>query len=255
MSTPDAEPHAPPPEFAALCAQVGIELEPEDVGRLAGFIALLVDANTRTNLTGVRDPAELWTRHVFDALTLMSVLESVDGPLDVLDIGSGGGLPALPLAIVRPTDRFTMLEATGKKCDFLEHAIASLGLSNASVLRGRAERLGHQITEPALRGRFDVVTSRAVGRVAVAAELCVPFAKDGGLVVLVKGAQAQEELAEAKKALHMLHAAPAGIVETPTGRLVVLEKLRATPKMYPRLDGEPKRAPLGVTGPAAGKPA
>jgi 16S rRNA (guanine527-N7)-methyltransferase len=90
------------------------------------------------------------------------------------------------------------------------------------------------------------VVSRAVGRLATLLELTVPLAKVGGLIVLTKGQKADEELAEAKQTLHMLHAAHAGTVDTPTGRLVVIEKLRDTPKMYPRGDGEPKRSPLGV---------
>ncbi len=258
-SPPDSpvKSHTPPEAFGELCAQIGLEIDPAELARHEQFVSLLLDANTRTNLTGAKESNEVWTRHVFDALTLISVLDSVDGPLDILDIGSGGGFPAIPLAIARPDDRFTLVDSTGKKCDFLDSVIADMGLTNVEVLRGRAEKLGQHgaIREDRdgerqrggpLRGRFDVVTCRAVGRVAVAAELCVPFAKEGGLVVLVKGAQAEDELAEAKKALHMLHAASAGVIATPTGRLVVLEKLRATPRMYPRLDGEPKRSPLGI---------
>lgn len=255
---------SPPAEFFELCQSVGLELEPAEVAGLHKFVGLLLDANTRMNLTGIHNPAELWTRHVFDALTLMAVLEELEGPLDILDIGSGGGLPALPLAVVRPQDRFTLLEATAKKCDFLREAAESLGLHRVEVICGRAEKYGHdrgtpvdrggeRVREGGMRDRFDVVTCRAVGRVAVAAELCVPFAKEGGLVVLVKGARAQEEMVEAKAALHMLHAAESAIVPTPTGQLVVLEKLRATPKVYPRPDGEPKRSPLGVSGKVAGR--
>jgi Predicted S-adenosylmethionine-dependent methyltransferase involved in bacterial cell division len=92
------------------------------------------------------------------------------------------------------------------------------------------------------------VLARAVGRLATLAEITVPFATVGGLCVLIKGAKADEELAEAKAALHLLHAAHAGTVATPTGRIVVLEKLRTTPRDYPRREGEPKRAPLGVKG-------
>lgn len=254
----DQDATLPPPEdFFGLCRSVGIELEQREIGLLGRFAGLMMEANTRVNLTGVRDGAELWTRHIFDALTLLAVLSELDGPLEVLDIGSGGGLPAIPLAIVCPDHRFTLLEATGKKCDFLRAVIATLGLANAQVLSGRAEKFGHdrgeavdrggeRVREGGYRERFDVVTSRAVGRVALAAELCVPFARVGGLVVLVKGAKAREELDEAKEALYLLHTSESGIVPTPTGQLVVLEKQRSTPRVYPRPDGEPKRSPLGV---------
>ncbi|MFG0259352.1 MAG: 16S rRNA (guanine(527)-N(7))-methyltransferase RsmG, partial [Phycisphaerales bacterium JB041] len=172
----------------------------------------------------------------------------------LIDVGSGGGLPAIPLAIVSPHLRFTLLEATGKKCDFLRHAITELGLDNAEVLQSRAEAAGQNRGDRqpdgsrlnAIRETFDAATARAVGPLAVIAELTVPLIKPGGLAILVKGQRADEELEEAKQALHLLGAAHAGTVDTPTGRVVVLEKLRVTPRTYPRRDGEPKRAPLGV---------
>ena len=90
------------------------------------------------------------------------------------------------------------------------------------------------------------VEIRALGRIAVASELCVPLAREGGIVALIKGQKADEELTEAKAALHMLHAVHTGTIDTKTGRIVILEKTRRTPKVYPRRDGEPKRSPLGV---------
>ncbi len=244
----------PPPAFLSMVAEAGIVLDAGELERLGSFAAMLLDVNQRINLTGVRSPEELWTRHIFDALTLIQVLEEVESPLRLLDIGSGGGLPAIPLAIVRPSDRFTLLEATGKKCDFLSLTAERLGLDNVTVLQGRAEQFGQIDDEHGLRSTFNVVTSRAVGRVAMASELCAPFAKVGGLIVLVKGGKAPEELTEAKAALHMLHLASAGLIPTPTGTLVVLEKLRETPAKYPRAVGEPKRAPLGVSKSAPGGP-
>ena len=163
-------------------------------------------------------------------------------------------MPAIPLAIVCPHLRFTLLEATGKKADFLRRAISSLGLANADVVQERAERAGQDRGQRApdggreggMRERFDAVTARAVGRLAVVAELTAPFARTGGLVLLVKGQRADEELAEGGAALRMLGADHAGTVDTPTGRIVVLEKVRSTPRDYPRREGEPKRAPLGL---------
>lgn len=249
----------PTPEFLAAASELGIEFEPGDLDRLARFLALLLDANTRTNLTAITDPGEAWTRHILDALTLLPMLAELPAdrpePPHVLDVGSGGGLPAIPLAIVCPHLRFTLLEATGKKADFLRAAIADLGLPNASVLQARAEAAGQDRGErtpdgsrqAALRESFDAVTARAVGRLAVVAELTVPFAKPGGLILLVKGQKADEELDEARPALALLGAAHAGTVDTPTGRIVVLEKTTRTPRTYPRRDGEPKRTPLGVS--------
>lgn len=250
-----ASDHIPPtPEFLSAAAELGIEFEPADLDRLARFLALLLEANTRTNLTAITDPAEAWSRHILDALTLLPLLADLPEGARVIDVGSGGGVPALPLAIVCPHLRFTCLEATGKKCDFLRQAIGSLGLANADVLQARAEAAGQDRgrRDPdgsrvgGTRETYEAVTARAVGRLAVVAELAVPLAKPRGLVLLVKGQKADEELAEAREALDLLGAAHAGTVETPTGRIVVLEKVRPTPRTYPRRDGEPKRAPLGV---------
>lgn len=243
-----------PESFLTAAAGLGIEFDVGDLDRLGRFLALLLEANTRTNLTAITDPEEAWLKHILDALTLLPMLAELPEGAGVLDVGSGGGVPAIPLAIVCPRLRFTLLEATGKKADFLRAAAADLGLDGVGVLQERAERAGQDRgrREPSgeragcLRGAFDAVTARAVGRLAVVAELTVPFARVGGLVLLVKGQRADEELAEAAEALSLLGAAHAGTVDTPTGRIVVLEKMRETPRTYPRRDGEPKRAPLGV---------
>lgn len=258
------EPIGPPGGFADRLAELGVELEPGEAEALARYAGLLLAANRAVNLTAVRTADELWLGHLADALALLPVLASTDqdaaesgrGPT-LIDVGSGGGLPGLVLAIVRPDAEVTLLDATAKKCRFLEHAARELGLGNVSVVHARAESAGQRRgvradrggvahREGGLRGVFDVVTARAVGRLATLAELTVPFARVGGLIALVKGARAGEELDEAKGALHLLHAGHAGTVETPTGRIVVLEKRRETPKGYPRADGVPKREPLGV---------
>ncbi len=255
--SPSVAPLSPPDSFLAGTREHSIELDAEEKRRIGLFLALLLDANTRTNLTAIRDPEEAWTRHALDALSLLAVLAEIPAGGTVLDVGSGGGVPGLVLAIARPELRYTLLDATAKKCEFMREAASAIGLSNVSVVQGRAEPLGHDRgervneggtsrREGGMRESFDLVTARALGRIAVASELTIPFAKVGGLVVLVKGAKADEELEEAKGALHLLHASHAATILTPTGRLVVLEKRRTTPKNYPRRDGEPKRTPLGV---------
>lgn len=225
-----------------------------DLERLGRFLALLLTANERCNLTAITEPAQAWIKHIFDALTLIPLLSEIEEGGCVADVGSGGGVPAIPLAICLPGLRFTLFEATAKKARFLESAIAALALGNAAVENLRAEDAGQDHKRH--RERYDAVTARALGRIAVSAELTVPLAKVGsGRVLLVKGERAEEELAEAKQALHLLHAAHAGTVETPTGRIVVLTHARKAPRDYPRRTGEPKRRPLGVSGgPTGGGP-
>lgn len=253
-----------PEAFVESARAFGVEFEPTDLERLGRYLALLLAGNEVVNLTAVRDAEEAWTRHILDAMTLMPVLAEAqiegDAGLRVLDVGTGGGLPGLALACVLPDASFTLLDATEKKCAFCRHAAKELGLERVRVVHARAEGAAHDRgvrqdsggtsrREGAMRGAFDVVVSRAVGRLATLAELTVPFARVGGLCALVKGARAEEELVEAKASLHLLHATHAGTVETPTGRIVVLEKRRETPRLYPRGNGEPKRKPLGVEVP------
>lgn len=244
----DLEALVPSDAWIERTKEFGIELEDREIELLGKYLAALMDVNTRTNLTAIRDAEQAWDRHIFDALTLVGVLHELpetDGRRRVIDVGSGGGLPGVPLAIVMGGVDFVLLDATKKKTDFIERCGDWLGLGNLSVINGRAERVGR---DPEHRGMYDGAMARAVGKVAMIAELTVPMVKVGGLVVLTKGEQAEEELKQAKKALHMLHTHHVGTVETPTGRVVVLEKQRTTPKMYPRKDGEPKRAPLGISG-------
>ena len=238
----DAATRLPPASFIESAAELGVTFEPGDTERLGLFLAYLLWANERINLTAIRDPAEAWTRHILDALTLLGPLSQLPPGAAVIDIGSGGGLPGIPLAITLPRVRFTLLEATGKKARFLGQVAARLQLPNVEIVNDRAEQAGAEGS--ALRGSFDAAVARAVGHTRVVAELALPLTRVGGLTLLVKGPRAAEELVEAKRALHALHAAHVGTIATPTGRIVVLEKLRATPACYPRRTGEPGRSPL-----------
>ena len=233
-------PPIPPEVVAALVAQ-GIELDAGDAERLRGYLQALLEANERFNLTAVTDPAGAWVRHVQDSLTLVPFIASA-GAKRVIDVGSGGGLPGMPLAIAMPDVEFTLLESTGKKAAFLSDTARTLGCANVRVVNERAEAAGQD--HRAHRATYDIAVSRAVGRLNVLAELTVPFVREGGTVLCIKGAQAPEEVAEAKQALYRLHAQVADLVRTPTGTVVVIEKVRATPRSYPRSPGEPKRRPL-----------
>lgn len=232
-----------PDEFIQAAETHGIAFDPDDLERLGVFLALLLDANTRFNLTAVTDPAEAWMKHVFDSLTLLSYVDAAQAG-SVIDVGSGGGLPGVPLAIAMPGVRFTLLEATGKKAGFLREAADALHLSNVTVVNERAETIGRD--RRSHREHYDVVVGRAVGRLAVLLELTIPLARVGGFVLAIKGARARVEIEQATGALRLLHCEIADTARTPTGTIVVIEKLRRTPKAYPRRPGEPKRSPLGL---------
>jgi len=237
----DPPPLVPPPTFLAAAEEAGLAFEADELARLGAYLARLLDANTRFNLTRIVDPAEAWTRHVLDSLTLLPwVLQSEAERL--LDVGSGGGLPGIPLAIAAPHVTVTLLEATGKKARFLEEVAVALRLDNVTVVRDRAETLAHD--RDGHREAYDVVTSRAVGRLPVLLELTVPFVRRGGLVLAIKGEQAEQEIEESAGALGTLMARPVDAVRTSTGTVVVIEKTGRTPRTYPRRPGEPRRVPL-----------
>jgi 16S rRNA (guanine527-N7)-methyltransferase len=235
-------PFSAPTSFLARAEQLNVAFDPGDMETLGLYLALLFDANTRFNLTAIRTPEEAWTRHILDSLTLVGPLVSLDATT-VIDIGSGGGIPGIPLAIVLPNIQFTLVEATGKKAKFLEEAVRRLQLRNVSVMCERAETIGQDHKHH--REHYDVVLARAVGKLPVLLELTVPLAKVGGHVLAMKGERAEREIIEARQALHLLHARVAETLMTPTGVIVVVEKQRKTPRAYPRPPGEPKRAPLG----------
>ena len=197
------------------------------------------------NLTGIRDPREAWRRHVLDALSLVGPLASIesdgDDPVRVADLGSGGGVPGLVLACVMSDVEFTLIEATGKKARVLERTAAALSRDNVSVVAERAETLGRDASH---RGRYDAVLARAVAPLRVLLELAVPLLRVRGVLLAVKGERAAEELETSRKALHALHAVATSTFKTATGTIVVVEKLRPTPRGYPRGPGIPSSRPL-----------
>ncbi len=227
----------PPPlsaerEIGARLAEEGVD--PEAASRLGAYGALLLEATRRMNLTAART-VEALVEHLLDALTLVPF---VLGP--IVDVGSGGGLPGIPLAIATGRS-VTLIEATAKKAAFLEEALARLGLGG-TVRAGRAEVLGH---DAGLRGAFLTATARAVGTAPTVAELTVPFLAVGGAAVLQRGAMDERERRALADAAPMLGAA-VGAEHALAGdrRIVLLEKRETTPGRFPRRTGVPDKRPL-----------
>jgi 16S rRNA (guanine527-N7)-methyltransferase len=220
LALPPSVPLAPPPGFAERLASIGVSLTETALAQLGDYLARMLAMNEQMNLTAIKEPDEAWERHILDALTLLPLLADLRAGDRLADIGSGGGVPGLPLAIARPDLDVTLVESTQKKAAFLAAVSAAMGLTNVSVRPERAEVLGKE----ELRGGFDVVTARAVGRLVALAPLTVPFARPGGLVLLVKGQRADEELAEARTVIERQHAVHEKTVATPTGRIVILRR-------------------------------
>jgi 16S rRNA (guanine527-N7)-methyltransferase len=204
--------------MGAALHELGVVLSPAQLVQLGDYLARLLAMNEHMNLTAITDPEQAWQRHVLDALTLCPLLRDLAPGARLLDVGSGGGIPGIPLAIARPDLRVTLIEATQKKAAFLRAVVEALGLHQVEVLAERAERL----TSGALRGSFDVVSARAVAKLDALMPLTAPFAKPGAHVLLIKGASVDDELARAAKTLARFHCTHERTITTRTGRVVVL---------------------------------
>jgi 16S rRNA (guanine527-N7)-methyltransferase len=226
LPLPSPAPLAPPDDLATRLQALGVALDAAAVARLGDYLARLLAMNESMNLTAIEDPAEAWEKHILDALTLVPLLADVRQGARLADVGSGGGLPGIPVAVARPDLRVTLVEATHKKAAFLSAVAEALGLAGVTVRAERAEQLG----AGELHGAFDVVTARAVGRLEALVPLTAPLAKEGGVLLLVKGRRAEEELAEAGKVIADQRCVYERTVDTPTGRIVVLRRGAGEPK-------------------------
>lgn len=231
-----------PDTFYDSIAELGIEFDDGDVGLLGSFLDFLLETNKLFNLTAVKEAKEAWTKHILDSLSLLPHLveEQVS---HVIDVGSGGGLPGIPLAITMPNVTFLLVESTKKKAKFLSEVSRKLELENVTVIAERAENLSTK--DGGFRDIADGVVARAVGPLNVLLELTVPFVKVGGVLVTIKGERAPIEIEDSKKALQVLKAEVESINRTETGTVLVIRKMGATPSAYPRLAGDPKRQPIG----------
>ncbi|MER3451517.1 MAG: 16S rRNA (guanine(527)-N(7))-methyltransferase RsmG [Thermus sp.] len=236
------------PEGKALLLEggraLGLDLAPY-LEAFSRYYALLREANQRLNLTALEGEREVVVKHFLDALTLVPT-GLFDQKEAVLDLGTGAGFPGLPLKILRPRLRMTLLEATRKKLDFTQEVVRALGLEGVRFLWGRAEELAHTPEREA----YDRVVARAVAPMPVLLELALPFLRVGGVFVAQKGPRVEEELRTSRRALELLGGR---LLEVQTlrlplseeeRRLVLVEKAAPTPLAYPRRPGVPERKPL-----------
>jgi 16S rRNA (guanine527-N7)-methyltransferase len=223
-----------------------IDLPSSMLGKLFIFIDLLLEANKISNLTAITDYQEALFKHLYDSLIILNRPEYKEAKR-VLDVGSGGGVPCIPLAICSPEKQFISLDSVQKKIRFQEQACQTLQLENIQLIWARAE---DYIKEFGAREQFDLVLARAVAPLNILAEITLPFVNINGYVLLYKGKDYQNELQEAKKAITIL----GGIVscttcaELPlnygTRSFIAIQKTHASPSEYPRKAGIPQKKPL-----------
>ena len=230
-------------------AALGIQLDTTQTGQFRRYYDLIMEWNKRFNLTRITDREQAILHHFLESLSISLVLSPALGRSNgrVLDLGSGAGLPGVPLMIAFPGLQVTLLDATAKKTKFLAHVVHELSLSNLTVCTGRAESLAHD-TE--LRESFDAVVAKGVAKLNVLAELTLAFCRVGGIVVAQKGRAVHDEIQEADRAIGLMGGETEDVKEvTLLGAaeprsLVVIRKSAPTPGRYPRRPGMPAKRPL-----------
>ncbi len=226
---------------------LGLRISPQQGEAFRWYASELIAWNKRFNLTAITDRAEIETKHFLDSLTCLSVMGAAPQG-KVLDVGSGAGFPGIPLKIVHPQLRLTLLESIGKKVAFCRHVVAGLGLEGVEVIQDRAETAGHMAGH---RQAYDWVVARAVAALPVLIEYVLPFLKLGCYAIAQKGETGPAEVQAAESALQVLGGRIEQVesVELPrvaeTRYLIVIRKSAATPVKYPRRAGIPAKRPLG----------
>ena len=220
--------------------KAGQTLTERQLEQFCEFGRLLVEKNQVMNLTAITEPTAVAQLHFLDS---MSVLKTWDcRGKTVIDVGCGAGFPGVPVAIGEPTANVTLLDSLQKRMNWLKEILPGLGV-NATVVAARAEEYVAQHRE-----QYDLATSRAVARLNILCELCLPYVKVGGKFLALKGAMTHEEVDEAKKAIATLGGRVADIFEYPVAdavhRIVIIEKVKPTPKAYPRKFAKIKQQPL-----------
>ncbi|NBD25055.1 16S rRNA (guanine(527)-N(7))-methyltransferase RsmG [Paenibacillus glycinis] len=232
--------------FADLLGQHGVALTPLQLQQFQTYYELLVEWNEKMNLTGITEREAVYEKHFYDSVTL-SFFMNMDEIAAMADIGSGAGFPSLPLKICFPHLKVTIVDSLNKRIQFLQHVVTSLSLSDVTCVHGRAEDIGRL---PAHRDAYDLVTARAVARLSGLNELCLPFARKGGVFAAMKGADPAEETQEAKRSLSELKGKLSNIhhlklpFEQSDRHIIVIDKLAATPAKYPRKAGLPLKQPI-----------
>ena len=218
-------------------------LPAEGVPSLLRYGELLVETNKVMNLTAITDPEEIASLHFLDSAALLT-LEDFRNK-SVVDVGTGAGFPGLPLRILEPTIRLTLLDSLGKRIQFLNRVCQELDLTDVACVHGRAEEFAAEHRES-----FDLAVSRAVAALPVLCELCLPLVRPGGKFLAMKSVDSDQELEAAKHAIETLGGAVSGVrdYEIPDTevrhRLILVEKVKKTPEKYPRMFAKIKKNPL-----------
>lgn len=233
-------------QFVQALKEQGILLSDHQRAQFRTYFELLVEWNEKMNLTAITDESSVYLKHFYDSISAAFYVD-LTGEKKICDVGAGAGFPSIPLKICYPELSVTIVDSLNKRIGFLEHLAEKLALDKVEFVHARAEDFGQN---KKYRETYDIVTARAVARLSVLSELCVPLVKKGGLFVAMKGAAADDELVDAKKPLSVLGAKlnkeysfllP---VEESERNIFVFFKVKNTPAKYPRKPGLPNKSPI-----------
>lgn len=233
--------------FLADLKEWNIELSETQLAQLETYYEMLVEKNKVMNLTAITEYDDVLKKHFLDSLALSRLVNISDKKFKLLDMGTGAGFPGIPLKIAFPDLEVTLMDSLNKRIVFLQDVIKELGLTGITAIHGRAEEAA---LKPEYREKYDLCVSRAVARLVSLSEFCIPFVKQGGYFIPYKSGEIQEELQEAKFAVRELgceyrktykYCLPNSDIER---TLLQMEKIKQTPKKYPRGGGKPLKQPL-----------
>ena len=234
-----------PEQFVEALKERGIELTEEQIGQFEKYYDMLIHWNEKINLTAVTDKEDVYLKHFYDSLTPLFYTDIPEGTR-LCDVGAGAGFPSIPMKIVRPDIKVTIVDSLNKRINFLNELTAELSLSDMHLVHDRAENFGQYTA----RHMFDMVTARAVANLNTLLELCLPLVRTGGKFIVLKGKRGQAELEDSTFALDLLggkilETHQFTLPEEDSERYILdIEKVHKTPKKYPRKPGTPNKSPL-----------
>lgn len=223
---------------------LGVRFSVEQIEQFYRYMNLLIEWNEKMNLTAITEPKEIILKHFIDSIT---ILKYIDDNSKLVDVGTGAGFPGVPLSIMNPTLKITLVDSLNKRLIFLEEVVKELNLKNIEIVHARAEEFGQNKN---YREKFDVATSRAVANLATLSEYLVPLVKIDGKIISMKASNAKEEINDAKKAIEVLGGKIEKIEEfdlpeSDIGRtIIIIDKNKCTPAKYPRKAGTPAKEPI-----------
>ena len=227
--------------------KLGLTLDEKQIEAFMRYKALLVEWNQKMNLTAITDEVDIMTKHFLDCMSIQKAFP-MEKVKTLIDVGTGAGFPGLVIKIAFPWIKVTLVDSLNKRLNFLKEVIQELGLEGVECVHARAEDLGKN---KVYREQFDVCASRAVANLAVLSEYTLPFVKEGGYLIALKGQKIEQEATEAQKAIILLGGEFVEIIDAQVPmtdlehKIAKIKKIKKTPKAYPRKAGEPTKAPLG----------